>query len=185
MNKPAGTLYAAPETKARFTTAEFLRMCDSGAFDDMKVELVNGELERMPPPGNRHAGMQMKIGIRLSAVVPEDLLRGEVGIDLGNDTLLGCDAAMLRVPLNDNRMLLPEDVLVAVEVAETSMPRDTGMKRFAYAGAGIAHYWVVDSQRSVVHVFGEPVSGDYVEVSTVKFGAPLAVPGTDRTIVID
>ena len=60
-----------------------------------------------------------------------------------------------------------------------------GQKRVAYAAAGIPHYWVVDGERRVVHVFADPVPGDYAEVSTVRFGAPLAVPGTDRTIVLE
>lgn len=185
MNKPLAKLYAASDGHARFTTAEFLRMCDSGAFDDMKVELVNGELERMPPPGNRHGARQAKVLIRLSAVIAAERLVGEVGIDLGDDTLLGCDAVVLHAPVIEDRRLVPGDVLLAVEVAETSVQRDTGMKRFAYAEAGIPYYWVLDGDRSVVRVFSEPFAGDYASVSTVRFGAPLAVPGTDRTIVID
>ena len=185
MNEHVGALKAASYGKARFTTRDFLRMAETGAFDDMKVELVAGKLERMPPPGNRHAGRQAGVLIRLGACVPIDRLVGEVGIDLGNDTLLGCDAAILRAPVTENRMLVPADVLLAVEVAESTLPRDTGMKRFAYAEAGIPHYWVVDGERSVVHVYGEPVAGDYAEVSTVRFGAPLAVPGAGATIVID
>ena len=176
---------AAPDGRARFTTCEFLRMADAGAFEGMKVELVAGELERIPPPGNRHGLRQIKVALRLGAIVAEELLRGEVGIDLGENTLLGCDAALLRAPVAENRMLLPSDVLLAVEVAESTLARDTGMKRFAYAEAGIPHYWVVDGERSVVHIYGDPVAGDYAEVSTARFGGPLAVPGTGAAIVID
>ncbi len=186
MNKPASTASFVPvaSNSARFTTAEFLRMCEVGAFDDIKVELVDGELERMPPPGNEHGRRQMMVGIRLSRVIDEELLRGEVGIDLGNDTVLGCDAAILAAPVSGNRVLQPGEVTLAVEVAETTMWRDMGMKRVKYAAAGIAHYWVIDGERSVVHVWGEPVNGDYAQIGTVRFGEPLAVPGTDKTIVI-
>ena len=41
-----------------------------------------------------------------------------------------------------------------------------------------------DGQRGVVHVYGEPVAGDYAQIATVRFGAPLAVPGTDATITL-
>ena len=178
---------AAESFRARFTTAEFLRMVEAGAFEDWKVELVEGELERMPPPGNAHGRRQMMVGIRLSRVIPEEQLRGEVGIDLGNDTVLGCDAAILRQPVEgvDNRMLRPDEVLLAVEVAETSRERDLGLKRMKYAAAGIAHYWVVDGERGVVHVHAEPVVGDYAEIATVRFGQPLRVPGTDATITVE
>ncbi len=160
-------------------------MCEVGAFDDIKVELVNGELERMPPPGNEHGRRQMMVGIRLSRIIAEELLRGEVGIDLGKDTVLGCDAAILVAPVSGNRILRPEEVALAVEAAETTAARDMGMKRLKYADAGIAHYWVIDGARSVVHVWSEPLNGDYAQVGIVRFGEPLAVPGTDQTIVID
>ena len=177
----------AESFRARFTTAEFLRMVEASAFEDWKVELVDGELERMPPPGKEHGRRQMMIGVRLSRVVAETLLMGEVGIDLGNDTVLGCDAAVLRRPLGDadNRMLRPDEVLLAVEIADTSRERDLGLKRMRYAAAGIAHYWVVDGERGVVHVHAEPVAGDYAEITTVRFGQSLTVPGTDATITME
>ncbi len=183
MNKPV-SFAVAEAGPARFTTAEFLRMCESGAFDDMKVELVDGELERMPPPGNEHGRRQMSVGIRLSRVIEEEFLRGEVGIDLGSDTVLGCDAAILSKPVTGNRILQPGEVTLAIEVAETTRARDMDMKRVKYARAGIPHYWVVDGERSVIHVWGEPVNGDYAQIATVRFGEPLAVPGTDKTIAI-
>ena len=123
MNKPA-SFASAEVSPARFTTAEFLRMCESGAFDDMKIELVDGELERMPPPQNEHGRRQSTAVIRLSRVIAEELLRGEVGIDLGNDTVLGCDAAILVAPVLGNRILRPDEVRLAVEVAETTRSRD-------------------------------------------------------------
>lgn len=184
MNKPASFL-SVVSSPARFTTVEFLRMCDAGAFGDMYVELVDGELERMPPPGNEHGRRQMMVGVRLSRVIAEELLRGDVGIDLGNDTVLGCDAAVLVAPVVGNRILQPDEVALVVEVAETTRSRDMDMKRVKYSSAGIASYWVIDGERSVVHVWSEPVNGDYAQISTVRFGEPLAVPGTDQTIVID
>ena len=173
--------------RARFTTAEFLRMIETGAFEDWKVELVNGEIERMPPPGNEHGRRQIMVVVRLSRVLPEALLRAEAGIDLGGDTVLGCDAAILRRPVEKvgNRMLHPHEVLATIEVAESTRERDVGMKRTKYAGAGIPHYWVIDGERGVVHVHADPVAGDYAEIATVRFGQPLTVPGTDAAITID
>ena len=170
--------------KARFTTQEYLRMCEVGAFEDLTVELVDGELERMQRPQNNHAMRQAQVVIRLGQVVGEELVRGEVGVDLGADTLLGCDAAVLRHPVVDNRMLQPDDLTVVIEIAETTLSRDLGMKRRKYAEASIPFYWVIDGTRSVIHVHAEPVEGDYAEIHTVKFGQPLAVPGTDATITL-
>lgn len=181
MNKP---VQLAESTKALFTTAEFLRMVDSGAFDDIKIELIDGELERMNPPMNDHAGRQAMIVIRLAKVVDENLLRGEVGIDVGDDTVLSCDAALLRMPIAGRRLLRADELLLVVEVAETTPSRDLGKKRVRYAAAGIPEYWVVDSARSVVHVHRDPMDGDYALIATTRFGEPLAIPGTEATILL-
>jgi Uma2 family endonuclease len=173
------------QATARFTTTEFLRMGESGAFYGMKIELVSGELERIDVPLAEHAARQAQIGIRLSRLLPETRILGGVGIDLGNDTVLSCDVAVLREPVEGNHLLVADAFLLVIEVAETSVARDTTMKRFAYAGGGIPNYWVVDGNRSIVHVYAEPVEGDYTRFHSVGFGEPLHVPGTDGTITID
>jgi Uma2 family endonuclease len=185
MMTSAESLRIDRQAKARFTTTEFLRMGESGAFYGMKIELVSGELERIDVPLAKHAARQAQIAIRLSRLLPETRILGGVGIDLGNDTVLGCDVAVLREPVEDNRVLVATELLLVIEVAETSIARDATMKRFAYAGGGIPNYWVVDGNRSIVHVYAEPVEGDYKQLQSVSFGKPLAVPGTNGTITID
>lgn len=179
-------LVAAPESfKARFTTAEFERMCESDVFEDWKIELVDGELERMPPPQLRHSALQSVIFLKLAAACGADRVLIEIGIDLGGNTVLGFDVVVLRAPVTAGRgWLRPEDVLLAVEVSETTLSRDLGMKRGKYAAGGIAHYWVIDGPHGVAVVHSGPADGDYVEVNTVRFGEPLAVPGTDATITL-
>lgn len=170
---------------ARFTTAEFLRMIEADIFGDDKVELVEGELHRMPPPGNDHGRLQALIVGRLFRIVAEALVRAEAGVELEEGTLVGCDAAVLRAPVTGRRMLRPGDLALIVEIADTTLTRDMGIKRRKYAQAGIPAYWVVDHSRFVIHVHAEPVDGDYVEIHTVRFGQPLTVPGTQGTIVLD
>lgn len=170
--------------KARFTTAEFLQMCAVDAFPDMKIELVDGQLERHDLAMNRHAMLQGRVWFALAGAIDAAVLLGTVGIILGDDTVVACDGAVLRKPITGNRMLVPDDIALVMEVAETTIARDMGMKRIKYASAGIAAYWVIDGARSVVHVFTEPVDGDYAEINTVRFGQPLTVPGAG-TIVVD
>ena len=170
---------------ARFTTAEFLRMIEAELFGDDKVELIEGELLRTPPPGNEHGRRQAMVVGRLFRVADESLVRAEAGVELEEGTLVGFDAALLRVSVTGNRMLRPDEVTLVVEVAESTLSHDLGIKRRKYAQAGIAIYWVVDGTRSVVHVHADPVEGDYAEIHTVRFGQPLAVPGTDATITLD
>lgn len=175
----------APDTRARFTASEFLRMVETGAFEGMKVELIDGELERMNPPMGGHAQAQADVLIELATVVPRNRLRGEVGITLNDATVVACDAALLRQPIIENRFLTPDDVRLVVEIAQTTQSRDMGLKRMLYAQADIPTYWVIDGVRRVVHVYADPVEGDYSSVHTVRFGEALAVPGSDAAITLD
>lgn len=178
------TAVPAQGFSARFTTAEFLRMIEADVFEDWKVELVDGELHRMPLPDNDHARVQVALLAGLLDVAERELVRGGVGIALEEGTLVGCDAALLRAPLTGRRMLQPDDLALVVEVADTTLHRDLGMKRRRYAEARIPNYWVVDGSRSVVHVHADPIDGEYVDIHTVRFGQPLAVPGSSEVITL-
>lgn len=184
MNKQA-TEFSRSKRRARFSAVEFARMIETGAFEDMWVELVDGKLERMPPPGREHGNHQIKLLLRLGGLIGEARLFGEVGIDLDDDTVLACDAAILAHEGGSGTLIRADEILLVVEVAETTRDRDLGMKRLRYAAAGIPIYWVIDGDRSVVHVYERPEDGDYKSIAIVKFGEPLAVPGTNATIVLD
>lgn len=79
----------------------------------------------------------------------------------------------------------PDEVALAVEIAETTLDRDLRLKCRKYAQAGVPAYRVVDGSRSAVHVHAEPVDGEHVDIHTVRFGQPLAVPGTGGPIALD
>lgn len=167
----------------RFTTAEFLRMIEAGAFEAMKVELVDGEIERMHSPMGTHGSFQASIVGRLWALAGARVM-GETGIDLGRNTVFGCDAALLHQPMSEHRLLRPDEVALVVEVAHTSLDRDLGLKRARYAAAGILHYWVVNTADRVTYIFGCPVDRDYLDEGEVAFADPLPVPGTDAMITL-
>jgi Uma2 family endonuclease len=172
--------------RVRITTAQFSRMCDVGVFydDEWKIELADGELERRPPPQLTHSLLQSMIFAQLIAIYGVGRVLVEVGVDVSDDTVLGGDIAVLHAPVDRAGWLRPEEVLLMIEVAETTRKRDLGMKRGKYAAAAIAHYWVVDGKHAIVHRHASPDDGDYTDVHTVHFGKPLPVPGTDATITL-
>ncbi|WP_375402109.1 Uma2 family endonuclease [uncultured Sphingomonas sp.] len=186
MNDLSSKIVADPgRSPGRFTTAEFQRMCDVDAFSGMSVELVDGEIERLNQPKNPHSRRQAQLLILLAEVCPAALLRVEVGIELDETTVLGCDVAVLRVPVDGRDWLEPSDFALVIEVAVSSLARDLGLKLARYAAAGVERYWVVDDAAAAIHVYGRPVGGEYQDKAVVRFGEPLSVSGTDTTIIID
>lgn len=183
VNKPTSGLTAA--TRVRFTTADFQRMIEVGAFEDMWVELIDGELERMPPPGRQHGRGQMGLIARLLGLFGEARVLADVAVDLGGDTVVGPDIMVLKAEGGDRILVAGDELLLAVEVAYSSHDRDLQLKRRLYAGAGVPTYWVVDVDRRAIHVFDRPHGGDYVGIDLVRFGEPLAVPGSEATITLE
>ncbi len=159
-------------------------MIETGAFENMWVELIEGEIERMPPPGNQHSARQVDLIAALLSSLSKALIRSDVGIDLGDDTLLGCDAVVLNQPVSGKGALTPDQIALIVEIAVSTRERDLSFKRRRYAAAGIPTYWVIDEERSVIHVFDRPEGGDYLGIDLVRFGAPLPVPGGNGTITL-
>lgn len=161
-------------------------MADLGAFDDMKVELDHGEIVRMNPPYAPHGAAVADVIIAIAEVLRGSELKvtGEAAIVLSEDTVFAFDAALVRggVPLGPYE---PHQVVLAIEVADTSLDRDLGRKAAEYARAGIANCWVVDVKARAVHVMSEPTSDGYDRPRIVRFGEPLDLPEGLGTIVLD
>lgn len=184
-SRPMASAPQAEAGSARFTAAEFLHMVELDAFGDIKVELIGGELDRMPPPGNTHRLLQIALLAQLLKLLPQANVCGEAGIDLGEDTIVACDAAVLERAFELTGMIPAGIVSLIVEIAVSTRDRDLGLKRRLYAAAGIPTYWVVDAEREVVHLFDRPKDGDYAGLALARFGEAIAVPGSDGTIVLE
>ncbi len=77
----------------------------------------------------------------------------------------------------------PQDVLLLVEVADSSVARDKTAKAPLYAEAGVPELWIVNLVENVVEVYADPVGGAYRKVSKAKSGDMLAVPIGSDTVV--
>jgi Uma2 family endonuclease len=173
---------AAP---ARFTAAEFLRMADLGAFDEMKVELDDGEIVRMNPPYAPHGAAVAQVIVALATRVQGSGLRlsGEASVVLAEDTVFAFDAALVRGELPEGRYR-PDQLSLVVEVSDTSLDRDLGRKLREYARTGVPLYWVVDVNARVTHVMSRPGDNGYAVRDVFRFGEPLELPEGLGTIVL-
>ncbi len=176
---------AAPATErpARISEAEYIRMCDAGVFAPDHVELVHGVLERMAPSGTGHGQQFMSIGGKLWA------LYRQTGFAVFADTRLRLEQGFIRAPdvMVARQGSKPDavavaDVLLAVEIADSTRRYDLRVKAADYARFGVPHYWVVDLIAGETHVMTAPGPDGYGQVERVPFDQPLAVPGTEDTI---
>ena len=166
--------------RRRFTVAEVEAMVAAGVMEeDERVELIGGELVPMSPKGNHHEVVKTALLARWYRASPEDvLLTPETTFRLSEDTYLEPDV-VIYPRTSGLRGLTGPNVLLVVEIADSSLRYDVGRKAALYASFGIRELWVIDAVRLTTRIFREPAVDGYRDVS--DFGptdqlSPLIAP---------
>ena len=167
----------------KFTVDDFQRMAEVGLLkEDDRVELIDGELIRMNPIGFGHGGHVKRLNRILSRGLDERaLLSIQDPLQIRPRGQPQPDIMVLRPREDDYSTSHPtaSDVLLLIEVADSSLDYDLETKAAIYAQAGIADYWVVNLVGSQIIVLRQPVDGSYRSVQTLVHGdilRPLAFP---------
>lgn len=161
-----------------FTVDEYERMVEVGILTKSDhVELIHGEIVEMTPIGRGH----------FAAVAALIALFSE---RLGRRAVIG-PSGSLRVPPRsmpepDLMLLAPrpdfyreadlraQDVLLLVEVADTSLRYDREVKGPLYASAGVTEYWIVDVEGGAVDIYRDPAPGGYRQTQRITRGTPFS-----------
>ena len=157
--------------RRRFTVEEYHRMAEAGILGaGDRVELIEGEIIQMTPIGRRHAACVAELNrLLVPAVGGRALLWPQNPIRLPRETEPQPDVVLLRPRADryiDNEAR-PEDVLLLIEVADTSQRYDRLVKLPLYARAGIREYWIVDLQGEAIEVYRAPETTRYADLRRV------------------
>lgn len=174
----------------QFTVADFARMTEAGIFtEDDRVELIDGEVRAMSPIGPRHAAIVKRLNALMSRQVADRaILSVQDPIQPTNYTELQPDLAVLRVreDFYVQAHPVPADVLVVVEVAETSLEYDREEKVPRYAQVRIPEVWLLDVERETVTQYTQPDGTRYREEYTLQRGHILvAATVSDLQLALD
>ncbi|MGH8007340.1 MAG: Uma2 family endonuclease, partial [Candidatus Binatia bacterium] len=123
-----------------FTREEFYRMGEAGLFTDERVELLDGEIIAMAPQNPPHAGTTSRLTSTLIRLLGTTFsIRAQLPIVLNDWSEPEPDIAICRLDPGDYRHAHPtaSDVLLVIEVSDTSLFYDRSRKVAAYAGSGI------------------------------------------------
>ncbi len=168
----------------QFSREEYHKLGEAGIFhEDDRVELLNGDIVIMAPIGIRH----IKAIRKLSKVFHKKFADRCI-VDAQNPLIIDGrsepqpDILLLRAEADARDTApLPEDVLLLIEVADSSLVYDQTDKRAAYARAPIAEYWILDLTRNELHAFRDPDGREYRTTLVFRAGesvAPLAFADT-------
>lgn len=170
---------AEPPKERRFTVEEYHRMSEASILhEDDRVELLDGQIYLMSPIGSQHAACVRRLDrLFQTQAEPDALVSVQNPIQLDQVSEPEPDLALLA-PREDNyaaRHPRPAEVLLVVEVAETSESFDQSTKLSLYARAGIREYWVVNLSDKQVHVYRNPEGEQYNTHETYGPDDELAV----------
>jgi Uma2 family endonuclease len=157
-----------------FTVAEFERMGEAGIFRaDDRLELLEGEIYEMSPIGSRHAAcVDFLIAVLSPLARRRFIVRGQNPVRLDDFSEPQPDIALLRWRDDFYRHAhpTPADVLLVIEVADSTVESDRGYKIPLYAKAGIPETWLVNMPAERIEIYAEPANGAYQIIREVKRG---------------
>jgi len=151
---PATTQAAEGLPRRPWTVAEIEAMVAAGIIDeDERFELIGGEVVPMLPKGGRHEMVKLELNWHFQRTAPADLwVAQETTLRLDDKSFLEPDFCVFPRSVFPGDMRGP-DVLLAVEVADTSLAYDRGRKISVYAAFGIPEVWVIDANSLVTYIY--------------------------------
>ena len=162
----------------RYGVAEYYRMAETGILKpEERVELIDGEIIDMAPIGIEHAyGVTRLTTIFTRKAGDKAIVSTQNPIRLNLHSEPQPDIALLRYREDFYRHTRPgpEDVLLLVEVADSSLRFDREIKLPLYARHAIPEVWIVDLEHQGLEVYRRPVEGKYLEISYPERGEIIA-----------
>ena len=162
----------SPERLRPLKRAEYDRLVDLGVFADERIELLRGALVAMSPQKAPHAHATWWLHRHLERCLGDRaMVRGQLPLAISDDSEPEPDIVV--VPMASYREAHPTWAHLIVEVADSSLRKDRGVKREVYAEAGIPEYWIVNVVDRVIEVHRQPVGDAYAEIRALGRGAVL------------
>lgn len=164
----------------RISVHEYYRMGELGLFaPEARMELIEGEIIDMAPPGSRHASVVAHLNKLVQGAVGDAaIVLVQSPIRLSEYSEPQPDLALVRPRTDRYRANHPtgSDTLLVVEVSLTTWRYDRQIKLPLYARHGIPEVWVVDLNDDEVHFYRSPREDDYADVSSTKQPAITPLP---------
>ena len=147
------------------TTDVYHQMIKQGILtSNDKIELLEGDLIKMSAVGPRHAACVDRLSEILRTEFGKSItLRHQNPVELSDFSEPEPDIAILRrrEDFYAHAHPAPGDVLLLIEISESTLKKDRGIKLSAYAKAGIVEYWIVNLQDDIIEVYTSPAGSSY------------------------
>ena len=158
-------------TRRLFTVQEYHQMAEAGVLhEDDRIELIHGEIIQMDPIGNYPAAIVRRITMLLAPrLASQAIVNVQNPVKIGDHSEPEPDITIL--PFRDDYYastgVTPADVLLLIEVSDSTIRIDRNVKLPLYATADIPEVWIVDANRQQLEVYRQPSEDRYQSVATL------------------
>lgn len=177
-----------PAPKRRFSVEEYHRLAEAGILhENDRVELIHGEIIQMSPIGPKHAGNLDRIVKVLTFLFGDSaIVRSQNPVRLNDYSEPEPDISILK-PRRDfytTAHPLPDEVLLIIELSESSLEYDQEVKRPAYAANGIPEYWIIDLKNNCVLVHTGASGEAYLQIRAFQINESIESPGLPGPVAV-
>ena len=167
----------------KFDVHQYHAMAKAGVLRaDDRVELIDGEIAAMSSIGPEHKGAvnsSAEFWILALAGRATVQIQGSVRLDEWNEPEPDILILKRREDFYASRHAGPDDVLLLIEVSDTTLRHDRRIKLALYARFGIPEVWIANIRARAIEAYTDPVNGEYTTRQTFQHGqtaTPTAFP---------
>jgi Uma2 family endonuclease len=166
----------APLEFMRFSGERYDEMWKSGFItSDDRVELLDGQIVRKPEMNPPHLYSLLELHTRMVLQFHSRAwVSSQTTIRLPQDGRPDPDITVFKLETPKDRLPFPEDILLLIEVSDSTLARDRDTKLELYARDGIVEYWIVNLEQAQLEVYRDPDGTRYATSFTVKNAVPTA-----------
>lgn len=174
------------KTLAKWSVEDYHRLIDAGILASRRVELLAGEIIEMSPESPLHYSLTAEGSDYLKELLKEKAYVRQNGPITLSDSEPCPDISIVKLPKQRYRDRHPNanDIFWLIEVSQSTLDYDLNEKKLVYAKAGIQEYWVIDVKAIQIHIFRQPIGGNYSFQLTVKQGtiSSISFPNLEISI---
>lgn len=155
--------------RRQFTVVDYARMRETGILrEDDRVELIDGEIYLMSPLGSLHIAIVNRLNkLLMQQVGDAAIVSVQNAVQLNDYSEPQPDITLLspRDDYYEHALARPDDILLLIEVADTSLVYDRDLKLPRYAASGVDEVWIIDAERRVIEQYSRPAQGQYTQIN--------------------
>ena len=173
------SLLANKTHKFTFTTHQYHLMYEAGVFSEGdRLELINGEITGMSPIGRKHATCVARLSALLTIRLDRKAIiwpQNSILLDNGSEPQPDLTILKFREDFYEEGLQTPSDILLIIEVADSTIAYDREVKSPLYAEAGIPEMWLFDVNKKVIEGYSQPSASGYKWIKRYDEGDTLSM----------